>query len=394
MANQNVKFFFTNDINKYQSLGIKDPLALYFIEDTATGFCGLYKGENLIAAGSEATEVAAGLLSAEDYAQLQKLIAAGPAATLTPVDGTISIVDGKIGVQVSKTKGNLVEVKDDGLFVHAADEVSIPEYAIEKQDTAEDGYAASYRLKKTVDGVSTYEGDTINIAKDMVLQGATLETVTEANVPYDGAVIGDPYIDMVFNDAAESHIYIPVSGLVDTYTAGDGIEIVNNKISVKIAAESNGLTAVDGALTMQLATTMSAGAMSKEDKASLDNLKEGLKAIEDAVLAIPAPNAEQFTVENGVFTLKDISADNIMYNGKKLSDIISNQENSYTWSELGSETSVDLASEDAASVIGTAEDNSVVILNSGSVASALNVTSSVTIEGVNAGVAQNFDQEV
>jgi hypothetical protein len=78
---------------------------------------------------------------------------------------------------------------------------------------------------------------------------------------------------MVFNDASASAINVPVKGLVDTYTAGTGIEIVDNVIGVKIAENANGLVAVDGgALFINLATTESAGAMSAEDKAALDAL--------------------------------------------------------------------------------------------------------------------------
>ena len=77
---------------------------------------------------------------------------------------------------------------------------------------------------------------------------------------------------MTFNDANTSNLYIPVKGLVDTYTAGDGIEIVDNKISVKLADTTHGLVAVDGALTLNLATKESDGAMSKEDKKALDSI--------------------------------------------------------------------------------------------------------------------------
>ena len=274
----NVKFFSVKLKATFDELAVKDSLALYWIAETSE----LYKGDQLFGIGAEATENAAGLLSAEDYIQLKKLIAAGPASALTPMDDTVSIVDNKIGVQVSEHKGNIVEVKDDGLFVQAPEKVTVPEYLIEKQEVAEDGYATSYKLKKIVDGEVTYVGDTINIAKDMVLQSATLETVTEANVPYDGAVVGDPYIDMAFNDAAKSHIYIPVSGLVDTYTAGEGVEIVGGKISVKIADESNGLTTVDGALGINLATATSAGALSNVDKAFIDSIPDAYATIERA----------------------------------------------------------------------------------------------------------------
>lgn len=223
---QNVKFFFTGTKSKFDALVEKNPLALYFITDEATGCNYLYKGDKLIAAGHEASSQYAGLMSAADKAKLDML---------------------------------------DG---------SMPEYTIEKQAVAEDGYSASYKLKKTVNGESTFIGDTINIAKDMVLQSATLETVAENDVPYDGAVVGDPYIDMAFNDAAATHIYIPVSKLVDAYTAGEGIEIVDGEVSVKIADESNGLTFVGRALSIDLATEKSAGAMSAIDKAFIDSVPD------------------------------------------------------------------------------------------------------------------------
>ena len=117
-------------------------------------------------------------------------------------------------------------------------------------------------------------GEAINIAKDLVLQSASLEAVTEDNVPYEGAKTGDPYLKLVFNDVSASNLYIPVKGLVDVYTAGNGIEIIDNKISVKLAADTHGLVAVDGALALSLATKDSDGAMSKEDKRIIDALPE------------------------------------------------------------------------------------------------------------------------
>ena len=269
----NVKFYSVKLKSTFNSLETKDSLALYWIAETSE----LYKGDQLFGTGVLATQAAAGLLSAEDKAKLDELVAGGGLSKLIPVDGSIVVADtvdgGKsIGVAISSQEGNALVAVEDGLFVPTAQKVSVPEYEIEKQDVAEDGYASSYKLKKTVDGEVTYVGDTINIAKDMVLQSATLEIVTEADVPYAGAVVGDPYIDMAFNDAEASHVYIPVKGLVDTYTAGKGIEIVDGQISVKIAENSNGLAAVDGALLINLATPTSAGALSAVDKAFIDSI--------------------------------------------------------------------------------------------------------------------------
>lgn len=209
------------------------------------------------------------------YDRIEEVAASGGVSNLVPVDGTISITDtadgGKaIGVAISKTEGNALVAVSDGLFIKAPETLSVPEYSIEKQAEAEDGFATTYRLKKVDGGVESYVGDSINIAKDLVLKSATLETVTENGVPYDDAEIGDPYIKMVFNNAEASNLYIPVKGLVDTYVAGDGIEIVDNKISVKLAANTHGLVAVDGALALNLATKDNDGAMSKEDKKALD----------------------------------------------------------------------------------------------------------------------------
>lgn len=273
----NVKFFFTSDLNKYLNLATKDPLALYFIEDANTGFTGLYKGESLIAVGSDATSMSSGLMSAADKKSLDELIAAN-ASTLEPIDGSIVItsdgIDKKIGVAISTLTGNALQIVEGGLFVPVAEDIAIPEYAIEKQTTASDGFTATYKLKKTVNGEVSYVGDEINIAKDLVLKSATMQTVTENDVPYAGALVGDPYIDMEFNDETETHLYIPMSGLVDQFIAGEGIKIENNVVSIRLGAQANGLYFVDGTLNLALATQDTAGALSPVDKAFIDSIPE------------------------------------------------------------------------------------------------------------------------
>ena len=285
---QNVKFIAVKLQATYDALATKDSLALYWIQDSQR----LYKGDQLYGAGLEATAEFAGLMSAEDKVALEALKAGnttGKVTNLTAVDGTINIVDtedgGKaIGVVVSPDAGNALTAVEGGLFVPT---VTVPEYSIEKQATAEDGFAVSYKLKKTVGEEVSYVGDTINIAKDMMLKSATLETVTEVDVPYVGAVVGDPYIKMTFNDANASNIYIPVKGLIDTYTAGDGIAIVDNKISIKLADNAHGLVAVDGTLMMNLATRTSDGAMSAKDKKILDSIPSVYVARKYDVSGVP-----------------------------------------------------------------------------------------------------------
>lgn len=196
----------------FDALEQKDTNTLYWLEDVQE----LYKGNLLFATGKAASQTAAGLMSAEDKVKLDNL-SAGTVAGLTPVDATIVIADGEegtktIGVQVSKVEGNTIEIEDDGLYV-AKDNT---EYAIEKLGDAAEGYSATYRLKKTVDGSSSYVGAEINIPKDLVVQSGSVKTVTEDDQPYAGAKVGDTYIELILNDAEASHIYIPTSGLIDT----------------------------------------------------------------------------------------------------------------------------------------------------------------------------------
>ena len=147
----NVKFYSVKLKSTFEALETKDSLALYWITETSE----LYKGDQLFGVGALATQAAAGLLSAEDKAKLDELVAGGGLSNLTPVDGTLVIADGAeggktIGVAISAEAGNVLVKKDDGLYVDSVGSADLPSYSIEKQDAAEEGYAVSYKLKKTV----------------------------------------------------------------------------------------------------------------------------------------------------------------------------------------------------------------------------------------------------
>lgn len=152
-------------------------------------------------------------------------------------------------------------------------QTDVSSYSIKKMTTATTGYAASYQLMKGEEVV----GDVINIPKDYLVKSASLKVVTTENSPVSGYVVGDKYIDFVINtataDGNESHIYLKVSDLVDTYTKGVGIDISSsNVVSIKINSSSaNGLSASTEGLKLNLASETSAGAMSAEDKKRLNN---------------------------------------------------------------------------------------------------------------------------
>lgn len=151
---------------------------------------------------------------------------------ISVTDASISIdnsvaTNPKIKVALSSEVGNTLEVKNDGLFVNVP-EISVPEYTIVKQESAESGYAGTYYLAK--DNVQV--GVKINIPLDQVLQSATIKVVTEDDQPYTGAKIGDKYIEFIFQNS-ENKEYLPVQELVDIYKAGTGITVgEDNTISI------------------------------------------------------------------------------------------------------------------------------------------------------------------
>lgn len=168
------------------------------------------------------------------------------------------------------------------------DKEDVHTYSIEKQAVADEGFLSTYYLTK--DGSQV--GTKINIPKDYLVNEASLKEVTETDVPYSGAVIGDLYIDFVVNtkndDSSDSHIYLPVNQLVDVYTGGNGIDInSSNTISVVIDSNSaNGLSVSNTGVKLSLATEITAGAMSANDKIALKNAESDIDAIEGDITSI------------------------------------------------------------------------------------------------------------
>jgi len=238
MANNNVRFFKVALQATFDNLVSKDAQALYWIEETSRLYCG----ETLYGTGALATEQAAGLLSPEDYAELKRLIATGGQTGLSPVDGSLTIADGKIGVRVSKATDNLIAITSDGLFA------AVDLQPIEQRLTAVEA--------QTVGGIR-YKGS-VATTEDLpttATQGDLYEVEADGS---EWCYNGEKWFEY-----GASHLR-PV--------AGDGIVINDNTIAVRFAPTTNGLVAVDGALSIDLATTTSAGAMSAADKKKIDSI--------------------------------------------------------------------------------------------------------------------------
>lgn len=120
-------------------------------------------------------------------------------------------------------------------------------YTMVKNATAEEGYFATYQLQQVVGQTVTNVGVPINIPKDFLVKGASVQTVTVQDQPYEGAKVGDKYIDFVINvksgTATDEHLYLPVNELVDVYTVQQNATEIQlaisptNEISATIVAQ-------------------------------------------------------------------------------------------------------------------------------------------------------------
>ena len=142
---------------------------------------------------------------------------------------------------------------------------------ITKQPTPESGYFETYYLSK--DG--TVVGEKINIPKDYVLKNVELKSVTVADNPYTGAVVGDPYIDFTINSmdstGTASHIYLSMKDY-----------------AIKIdTANANGLEYGASGLKIGLASESAAGAMSAQDKKDLASAKTDISNMKDGTTKLP-----------------------------------------------------------------------------------------------------------
>lgn len=179
---------------------------------------------------------------------------------------------------------------------------SLPEYTIAAKATPNTGYAKSYQLMK--DGTAVAGAD-IDIPKDMVVSAGEVKTVTTADQPYPGAVVGDKYIDLTIANASTDHLYIPVKDLVDVYTAGDHIAVSAANVISHTAQGADVSTALGTD-----STTAGSEALHVSGQVAYDALGHVIsvadKNIASAVLAI-AKNAISGTapisVTNGVVSL-------------------------------------------------------------------------------------------
>lgn len=175
------------------------------------------------------------------------------------------ITDASNGLKVGTVPATQISIADAGSkFVSTDVEGALAELAqassggtasktVYLNEETSASYAKVYKLYQGSNGSDMTQNTlvgTINIPKDLVVKSGEVKVVTTADTPYEGAVVGDKYIDLELSnaDAGKNHVYIPVKDLVDVYTTAQNATQVQlaidntNTISASIVAGSIGTT--------------------------------------------------------------------------------------------------------------------------------------------------------
>ena len=222
MAN-NVRFVQTTK-QKWLDRNTYDPYALYFCTDTGE----IFKGNVLFTEGVKVIPTRDALPSFECAA-----------------DGVVYfIAETKSGFMISPDRTEWLQT----IYAPVTDAYTIPEEEM-------------YTTVTTVGAVRDIEAQIYERID-------SIDSGVGNLVPVDGTISITSTED---GNKSISVTIAPIEGNILTAVEG-GLFVPST--SVKIAEESHGLVAVDGRLLINLATTDSDGAMSKEDKIALEELKK------------------------------------------------------------------------------------------------------------------------
>lgn len=152
--------FKTGTSAQYEALLVRDPNTLYWLTDVQK----LMKGDVLFGTGAIASAAVPGLMSPEDKEKLDKLSGEGTSG-LTAIDASVLIVDAEsggksVGVRLSGDAGNILSVRQDGLFA-SVEQVPIGHVTglTERLEAIEQSIVGGVHYKGAVDTVDDLPSD-------------------------------------------------------------------------------------------------------------------------------------------------------------------------------------------------------------------------------------------
>lgn len=175
-----------------------------------------------------------------------------------------------------------VSLKLDGKTLAQSDAGLKSVVKVVKQESADEGYAATYFLADS-DGVALADSAKINVVKDQFLKGTELVTGTGEEV--NGFVLadGEKYIHFIFEltkgnddtaDDTDSHIYLDVNDLFDSYTSGNAaIAIDQTANTVSLVIDNSDTVVIGEGQTTAILSIGSEGVKVNGIQAAIDYAK-------------------------------------------------------------------------------------------------------------------------
>ena len=234
----------------------------------------------------------------------------GKVDQVTAADSSVTVSTGKsptVKVNISADAGNLLERVNDGLKVIAP---TAAEYTIQKAATAEDGFAATYKLMK--DGVQV--GASINLIKDMVVQSGTVETKDAAGAWGPAGT----YLVLTLANATNDKVYVNVGDLIEYVTSGSAsgdMVVVTVSSNHQVTATITDGTVTEAKLLAAVQTKINKGDQAKDlvdgilDGTTLDSFAdvEAALATKQATLTV----AQLAAANSGINATKVTKLDGI-----------------------------------------------------------------------------------
>lgn len=129
-----------------------------------------------------------------------------------------------------------------------------------------DGLASDVAKKYTFTQNGAEIGS-INLAKELVVNGGSVKEVTEADAPYTGAKVGDKYIELLIANQ-DTPIYVPAKDLVDIYTAKELTTESTDEVKIAISNTNEiSATLVDGKVAKSKLAADVQASLAKADSA-------------------------------------------------------------------------------------------------------------------------------
>lgn len=235
--------------------------------------------------------------------EVVKTVTGDKAVKATKVGNAVTLV-----TQTSAVEDNILEIKDDGLYVPAPEAVIIPEYSIVKDESSSD-YAAVYHLTK--DNVNI--GVAINIPKDKFLKSATIVHYDEGNLPQDDPKVTEAgtYIKFVFENVT-TPVHLNVKDLIDIYKGGTTATITvnvdpnTNTITAYVNKNSIGTEHLKDGAVAEKKLADDAVTEAKIKDGAVTNTKIAANAVIEAKIKNDAVTEQK--IKNGAVTLDKLSS--------------------------------------------------------------------------------------